>query len=388
MSAAGESVTAVSGPIYFGPTDRPRFGWLHRPPPGVATRAEGMVVCNPFGGEVLSAHRSLRHMAEASAAQGLPTLRFDYDGTGDSAGSDRDPGRLAAWLRSVHDAVDELRRRTGVVRVHLLGLRLGATLAAMAAVEREDVAGLVAIVPVVSGRQWQRELTALQQGTRVGGPPAGAATDPGFHESGGFVMTPETWESLAGIDLLSLDRRPAPEALVIDRSDLKPNQRFPDRLVALGSLVDHRQLPGYAEMMLDAHDAVVPEGMIRVLCAWVAERSSTAGRAAAIAGSTLQAPKRVPVTEDVVETAVFLDDDRGRFGVVSEPATGAAPTQAIILLKFRSKSSHRPGAAIRESRPALGVAWLYGAPGRSPRSRRQPGPAGGIRERSLPAVGR
>jgi hypothetical protein len=52
-------------PIYFGSTERPRFGWLHRPPPGVRMRAEGMVVCNPFGSEVLSAHRSLRHFAEA-----------------------------------------------------------------------------------------------------------------------------------------------------------------------------------------------------------------------------------------------------------------------------------------------------------------------------------
>ncbi|MCU1282082.1 MAG: alpha/beta hydrolase, partial [bacterium] len=135
--------------LYFGPDDRPLFGWLHRT---AASSSIGLVICNPFGFESVCAHRSLRHLAAAAAAAGIPAIRFDYDGTGDSAGDDRDPARVAAWLASIGHAAAELRRQTGVERVVLAGVRLGALLATLAAVERDDVAGLIAIAPVVVGK--------------------------------------------------------------------------------------------------------------------------------------------------------------------------------------------------------------------------------------------
>jgi hypothetical protein len=55
------------------------FGWLH-PAPG----RRGVVLCNAWGQEALCAHRSWRLLAMDLAAAGLPTLRFDYPGTGDS----------------------------------------------------------------------------------------------------------------------------------------------------------------------------------------------------------------------------------------------------------------------------------------------------------------
>jgi pimeloyl-ACP methyl ester carboxylesterase len=328
-------------PIYFGSTERPRFGWLHRVPPGVRMRAEGMIVCNPFGSEVLSAHRSLRHFAEAAAALGVATLRFDYDGTGDSAGTDRDPRRLAAWLRSVHDAIDELRRLTGVERVHLLGLRLGAALAALAAVDREDVAGLVAIVPTVSGVQWLREVDALQIAMRSGVAPRGVEVEAGVHESVGFVITPETRASLSGIDLLALPKKPAAELLLISRADLAPNQRLADRMGALGSNVDHRVLAGYTEMMLDAHETIVPAEMIRAVCGWLDARASRLGPDQLTTVPASLAGKPVSVAPGVEETATFLDQSRRLFGIVSAPASGVRPTRAVVILN--SGSNHRIG---------------------------------------------
>ena len=41
-------------------------------------------------------------------------LRFDFHGTGDSAGDEREPGRVAAWRRDLGVAIDELRARSGV----------------------------------------------------------------------------------------------------------------------------------------------------------------------------------------------------------------------------------------------------------------------------------
>src|SRR4029079_18089058 len=142
-------------PTFFGPADRPLFGWVHHAPAGAASL--GLVVCNPFGYEAICAHRTLRHFAQTAAAAGVPALRFDYDGTGDSAGGDRDPGRVAAWVASVGAAIDALRAATGVGAVCVLGFRFGALLGALAASSRDDVAGFVAIAPVTSGKAYLRE---------------------------------------------------------------------------------------------------------------------------------------------------------------------------------------------------------------------------------------
>jgi hypothetical protein len=48
---------------YFGPDERPLFGWLHEP---ADARRAGVVIVPPFGYEAICAARSLRHFAEVS----------------------------------------------------------------------------------------------------------------------------------------------------------------------------------------------------------------------------------------------------------------------------------------------------------------------------------
>ena len=75
------------------------------------------------------------------------------------------------WVRGSRDvmaAVSELRRRTGVQRVCLLGFRLGALLGALAAPDCEGVCGLMAIAPVVNGRRYLRELRTTRLAAMLG----------------------------------------------------------------------------------------------------------------------------------------------------------------------------------------------------------------------------
>ena len=91
-------------PIWFGAEHRPLLGWFHSPPGGRARG--GVVVCPPIGRDYLQAHYALRMLAETLAELGMCVLRFDYDGTGDSAGDDSDPGRVASWMASVRSALE------------------------------------------------------------------------------------------------------------------------------------------------------------------------------------------------------------------------------------------------------------------------------------------
>src|SRR5436190_8330984 len=100
------SVTITRTPLFFGPEQRSLFGWYHAPKD--AGRELAVVICPPFGHEYINSHRSLRHLADRLAEQGMAALRFDYDGTGDSAGGDTEAARVAAWRESIVIAMREL----------------------------------------------------------------------------------------------------------------------------------------------------------------------------------------------------------------------------------------------------------------------------------------
>lgn len=108
--------------FHFGDAETPMVGVLHLADRRAPT---GVVLCPPLGGELVQGYRVLRHVADAVAAAGWPVLRFDYRGTGDAAGHDTLVTR-ASLRDDAAMAMDELLDTTGVRRVVMLGVRLGA----------------------------------------------------------------------------------------------------------------------------------------------------------------------------------------------------------------------------------------------------------------------
>lgn len=267
--------------FYFGGSGEESFGWLHLPPLH-ARPTVGLVLCSSFGIEDLSLHRSLRHIAsEATSRCGIPALRFDYVNTGDSSGGDADQDanrdQLARWVKSVHVAIDALREAGGVQRVVLLGVRLGAMLAVLAASERADICACFAIAPVVRGRAYLREMRALQQATGAAGDAMTAVggADTVF-ESGGFVLNAATQVALSTVDLTKLPRAPAPDVVIIERDDLSLPEKWPDALMNLGVNVSRLNVPGYAAMIDRPDRTQLPQAIVDVLCNRLTEWSVAA----------------------------------------------------------------------------------------------------------------
>ena len=125
----------------------PFFCWHHHDAAAPA-RDLVAVLCPPIGSEYTRSHRSIRHLADRFAAAGIPAIRFDYHGTGDSPGNDLDPDRLAAWRANVVDACARARAWSGRSRVALVGVRLGGTIAALASDSGCVVSGLIAVTSI------------------------------------------------------------------------------------------------------------------------------------------------------------------------------------------------------------------------------------------------
>ena len=147
--------------LFFGRSTRQLFGAYHAPAPGGGPSAGAVVLCPSWGQEYIAAHRLFRLLAERLGARGHHVLRFDYFGTGDSAGS-REDGNLASWVEDASTAVDELRDMSGAAVVTTFGVRLGAPVAWQLAVERPDVRAAVLWDPVIDGAAWVRELATEQ----------------------------------------------------------------------------------------------------------------------------------------------------------------------------------------------------------------------------------
>jgi alpha-beta hydrolase superfamily lysophospholipase len=345
-------MTSSNEPLYF-PCDAPRlFGWLHFPPAEQAADM-GLVICKPLGSEAMSGHRSVRAFAEMAAATGVPALRFDYLGTGDSLNIDPDAEQIEAWCRDVLAAVDELRRRTGVTRVCLLGFRLGALLATLAAARSDCVDGLILVAPVVSGPHYLREMRTTRMAALLGAAasePAGdgagdvAAADTGSVAFSGYSVSAATLSALSRVDLAALGALRVSRMLVIDRDDLPRARAWVDSLSAADVQTEYTALPGFVKMMtVGPAFALVPHAMIAAARDWLLRFASVRsmsvnqggvrrepGSAAAVV-PTLSIPGE-GVDGALSERPVRFGPGGMMFGIVTEPSGGERRRRAVVLV--------------------------------------------------------
>lgn len=311
-------------PVWFGPAARPLFGWVHTPPGGRA-RA-GVVICPPFIREHLQAHYTLRLLAEELERRDIAALRFDYDGMGDSAGDARDPHRVAAWLASVHHGM-RLLSDAGVPAVSLVGMRIGATLAAQAAFERGRVPQLVLWDPCVSGRSYLREQAAVAQLALRREPEPGDRSS----DTPGLRFSEETVGEMRDLNLERLRTPVADRVLLLSRED---RERAGGVMASLGAAgVEQREATGQAALMDRGMPWLeIPYGLLSGVADWIddgAPGSSVPVRIPPQAGQAVVGA--TPDGSPIVERPVSIGP-AGLFGIVTEVPGQVGPGPAAVFV--------------------------------------------------------
>ncbi len=137
-------------PFHFGDAKRPLYGLYHAPRVSVA-RSSAVLLCPSIAAEYEPSRAALAALAGKLAASGHHVLRFDYSACGESAG-EIGKGQFLRWLRDIDTAIAELIGLSGADKLAVVGIRIGALLAATAlATVRTSVHRLVLWDPVVSG---------------------------------------------------------------------------------------------------------------------------------------------------------------------------------------------------------------------------------------------
>lgn len=331
-------------PVVFGEEGHQLAGWFH--PPAVLagqTRDCVVVMCNPIGYDAICTHRHYRVLARQLADSGFAVLRYDHHGTGDSAGTDEDPERFPSWIAGVATAVAFGKQASGANRVSLFGVRMGATLALAAAMDTRLADSLVAWATFPSGSLYLREMRVLRQMRD-----ADSTTPPVVHDAGadlgeeaaGYLFTASTIAELGGLNLLASTAMPAPNVLLLARDDVPVNDKLARHLVKIGCEVEQPGATGYAAMMFDTFDAVVPTEAFAVIAGWLDQQHPL--QDVPSFNATVTVPRLIAGTRgaesDVVESPVSFGPGGQFFGIVSESLQpqGTRGKTGIVLVNVGS----------------------------------------------------
>jgi alpha-beta hydrolase superfamily lysophospholipase len=286
--------------------------------------------------EALCSYRTYTQLAQALAAAGFDVLRFDYHGTGDSAGDDGDPERVESWLASTHAAIVEAVQLSGAREVALFGMRLGATIAVQAALRHGGVSSLMLWAPCTSGRAFIREMRAAS-GIRSGGAQAGGL------EALGALFTDETLTALNRLDARQVKLSPARSVLVIGRDDMPGEGALPARYREFGADVTYTAWPGYAGMMAEPHEAVLAPDTLASITQWLCSKHAPVTQQENDSRKTPWAGDLVMGA--VVERPVSFGGGRDLFGLLAEARTHAVanPRGDTAVLMLNVGGNYRIG---------------------------------------------
>ncbi|MGH1365048.1 MAG: serine aminopeptidase domain-containing protein [Calditrichia bacterium] len=203
--------------FYFGPAKTSLYG-VYNAPSAAKDNSHGVVLCYPFGQEYIRVHRSFQLLARRLSDAGFHVMRFDFYGSGDSFGRSEEVS-IAQWIKDINFAVEELEDNADFDEVSLVGLRLGASVAALAAAREERFANLILWEPVISGAEYLAELTGMQQKwlkDQLAQPAADKRAINGM-ESIGFPVPQQLQEELRRLNLLGIKAQISGNALILAR---------------------------------------------------------------------------------------------------------------------------------------------------------------------------
>jgi O-antigen/teichoic acid export membrane protein/dienelactone hydrolase len=315
---------AAAIPVVFSAT----MGHFTPEDAGVVRKDTAVLLLSPWGYDEMCLRKSFRILAERLAAAGIPSLRFDYPGTGDALdGTDLSAG-LAVWEASARDAAARLKALSHADRIILIGQGIGATIAHRIAGEIGGVAAIAMLAPVTNGRSYLREVSFRARFIYEDLGLKDAQRDMDGVSVAGLRMPDEVAADIRKI--AGLDPRPAaPHYRIVERPVKMGDTQLCDALLAAGADAEQLEYTGYDSLMTMPLTAREPMEVITGLVDWA---SGLAADATAAMRSDTELPEQRLAGQGFVEHPVRFGSDRHLTGVICMPDRGPARGASVLLL--------------------------------------------------------
>ncbi len=283
----------------------------------------------------------MRSLADDLSARGIPVLRFDYRGTGDSAGDDGASDQFETAVADVCAAIERLKAETGVTHVTLCGLRLGTAFMLLAAAQ-VHVDELVLLAPVVSGRGYLRELSIMRNIwlDKLPAPLRAAQPHDALFNVLGQVYSPAFSARLKAFDAVDVLKNGAfakkARTLIFDANPAN-SEPLRQGFEALGGEVEIRPFDGYAAFMQESVFSKVPRRVLSTVADWITagEIRREPSRGVPNAGWDSDLMLR---TADACEQPVRFGA-AGLFGILCTPRA-MSDLSSVLLITNTSASAH------------------------------------------------
>lgn len=284
----------------------------------------------------------MRSLADDLSARGIPVLRFDYRGTGDSAGDDGASDQFETAVADVCAAIERLKAETGVTHVTLCGLRLGTAFMLLAAAQ-SHVDELVLLAPVVSGRGYVRELSIMRNIwlDQLPAPLRAAQRQDALFNVLGQVYSAEFSARLKAFDAVDVLKQGTlartARTLIFD-TNLANSEPLRQGFEALGGEVEIRPFDGYAAFMQESIFSKIPRQVLSAVADWIAAgkvRCEPSPRVVPNAGWDSDLMLRMA---DACEQPVRFGA-AGLFGILCTPRA-MSDLGSVLLITNTSASAH------------------------------------------------
>jgi O-antigen/teichoic acid export membrane protein/alpha-beta hydrolase superfamily lysophospholipase len=320
----------------------------------VARRDAAVLLLSPWGFEELCSRKFYRILAEELSEAGLPSLRFDYPGTGDSRDLGDGEG-TEAWEASVIAAAAKLRALTGLDRLILIGQGPSAALAQQMAERLGDIGAVVMLAPMLSGRLYLREValmsTAVDQALGL----REEQRDKSHVSIAGFRLPEAIATALKTVNLGVSPQAAAAHYLLLSKPSSGAEAQLGEALRQQGAVVDVEPFIGYETLVANPTIQVMPLDAIRRIVDWSVDKTAPTQ-----AHSALPAGDETIETPDYVETGLRFGEGERLHGILCRPSQSASALRVIILSTAYDRASGwgRSGADLARSLARAGVASL------------------------------
>jgi len=310
--------------------------WQHSPVQ-VSLKNQVVIICPPVGYEYNHSYRSLRRLAEYLCSQGIIVFRFDYQGIGNSAGSVLAKDCLQCWVDNIKNLSDAIDSSFPGFKQCWLGLRLGGTLAMLAA-EQHHVDKLVLWEPIVKGRPYILELEALSSLSSIS-----ADDSMDYLESAGFLLSNDTSQKIKKLNLIKDVKIPSvSKMLLLQRDDRPVDNSFVEHLQAEGCDAQLTAIAGYADMMAEPQNTRVPTDAIEYVSQWLQVDATQADNASALQLAGAASIKLDEGDAEIEEQPCYFGKDASLFGMLGKPVIRNAHSSSCIIIA-NSGSVHHVG---------------------------------------------